>query len=188
MRRSSRLTEGVLQEDWPEARGRERRPRAEANSLCTRAATGSPVGHYDPATEPSEEGKGARRPNRRRGEAPRGERLRHWARSTSVRCFSRAASWHAKGAAIRTRASRRFVPSRRPEVLDHVAGEPRRTGGNGRRDDRSPDESPGCEEGTQSPAHIGRREHRDDRRDGRSVASGEPRTCPGGSRMGCLTS
>ena len=40
---------GRLQEDWPEARSRERRPRARANSLCTRAATGSSAGHYDPA-------------------------------------------------------------------------------------------------------------------------------------------
>jgi hypothetical protein len=156
----------------PFALGRPRKPRSDTTirprSLQRRAR--EPGGRTDAAA--------------RRREA---SALRHWARSTSA-----GASRVPRHGTRRVRRSAPALlgassPSRRPEVLDHVAGEPRRTGGNGRRDDRSPDESPGCEEGTRSPARNGRRDHRDDRRDGRSVASGEPRTCPGGSRMGCLT-
>jgi hypothetical protein len=51
---------GRLQEDWPEARGRERRLRARANSLCARAASGSPRRTLRSGPMPSEEGEGAR--------------------------------------------------------------------------------------------------------------------------------
>jgi hypothetical protein len=116
-----------------------------------------------PAMMPSEEGEGARWSNRRRGEAPRGERptslgAKHLGQvllACRVMAREGCGDPHPRFSALR------FPPVR----------------GNGRRDDRSPDERqrhPGHGEGTQSPARNGCRDHRDDRWEGRSV--------------GCLTS
>jgi hypothetical protein len=103
---------GRLQENWPEARGRERRLRARANSLCARAASGSPRRTLRSGPMPSEEGEGARCVVRRRGGAPRGERASViGARDASSGVLRVPRHGTQNGAAIRTSASRRSTPS-----------------------------------------------------------------------------
>jgi hypothetical protein len=81
-------------------------------SPCARAATGSPAGHYDPSRSLQRKVRepGGRQTSRRSAE--RRASCVTGREAPRFRCFSRAASWHAHGAAIRTRASRRFAPSR----------------------------------------------------------------------------
>jgi hypothetical protein len=124
-------------------------------SPCARAATGSPAGHYDPSRSLQRKVRepGGRQTSRRSAE--RRASCVTGREAPRFRCFSRAASWHANGAAIRTSASRRFALS----PFEGTGGETtvaRMKSGHG--------------EETQSPARNGRRDHRDDRRGGRSVA------------------
>jgi hypothetical protein len=108
----SRLTEGVFRRIGLRL-GSGAAPAGKGQFPLRSGGHGIPGWALRPATGPSEEGEGARRPTnvaakRREASAP----ASLGREAPRFRCFSRAASWHAHGAAIRTRASRRFAPSR----------------------------------------------------------------------------